>query len=96
MQGAHSTNDLYQNSDQKSGQAMASLAQSCHNLLMINPRKHTPNPEIFMENTAPYGSRRLKNPNIQKKKKLKILIFGSTASLTGSYGPVNATHKFIH
>ena len=36
--------------------------EGCHNLLTINPKEHTPNPEIIMENTVtvPYGSRRLK------------------------------------
>ena len=38
--------------------------QGCHNLLTINPKKHTLNPEIIMENTVPYKSRRFKNPNI--------------------------------
>ena len=40
--------------------------QGCHNILTINPKEHTPNPDVIMENTvtAPYGSRRLKNPNI--------------------------------
>ena len=38
--------------------------QGCHNLLTINPKEHTPNPEIVMENTVPYGSRRLKHLNI--------------------------------
>jgi hypothetical protein len=32
--------------------------------LTINPEEHTPNPEVIMENTVPYGSRRLRNPNI--------------------------------
>ena len=34
--------------------------QGCHNLLTINPTEHTPNPEIIMENTVPYGNKRLK------------------------------------
>ena len=38
--------------------------QGCHNLLTINPKEQTSNPEIIMENIVPYGSRRLKNPNI--------------------------------
>ena len=40
------------------------MCQGCHNLLTINPKEYTPNPEIITENTVPYGSRRLYNPNI--------------------------------
>ena len=32
------------------------IIQGCHNFLIINPKKYTPNPEIIMENTVPYGS----------------------------------------
>ena len=39
--------------------------QGCHNLLTLNPKEHTPNTEIIMENTVPNESRRLKNPNLQ-------------------------------
>ena len=39
----------------------ARAIHGCHNLLTINPKEHTLNPEIIMKNTVPYGP---KNPNI--------------------------------
>ena len=67
------------------GHVCACVCQGCHNLLTINPKKHTPNPEIIMENTAPYGNRRLKNPNLHMLMKQnwcsKILILGQNPNL---------------